>query len=89
MEAQLKRALERGELALRYQPKQEIATGRIMGMEALLRWQHPELDLVSPARFIPLAEETGLIVTVPPRRARGFCGGARASCVTERRDRTA
>ena len=61
LESQLRRALERGQFELHYQPRVDIATRKIIGAEALIRWHLPERGMVSPATFIPVAEEIGLI----------------------------
>lgn len=78
LETGIRRALERNELLLHYQPKIDISSGRISGLEALLRWQSPEHGLVSPAQFIPLLEETGLIVPVGEWVTRAACAQLQA-----------
>ncbi len=61
IEAGLRAAIQRDELSLLYQPKIDLATRRIFGAEALLRWKHPKLGMISPSRFVPVAEESGLV----------------------------
>jgi sensor c-di-GMP phosphodiesterase-like protein len=64
LKADLQRAVEHGEFILHYQPVIELESGKISGVEALIRWMHPDRGMVPPLDFIPLAEETGLIVTI-------------------------
>jgi diguanylate cyclase (GGDEF)-like protein len=73
LEAALKHALERDEIEIHYQPKIEFGGGRVTGVEALIRWRHPQLGLLAPDRFVPLAEETGLIIPIGYWTLRRVC----------------
>ena len=78
LESELRHALERGQFHLEYQPQLDLASGAVVGMEALLRWQHPQLGRVPPASFIGLAEEMGLIIPIGDWVLRTACAQARA-----------
>jgi diguanylate cyclase (GGDEF)-like protein len=78
LEAKLRGALERGEFTLHYQPQFDVRTGGVSGMEALLRWTNDELGVVTPAEFIPVAEETGLILSIGEWVLRSACRQAKA-----------
>ena len=78
LESALRTALERGEFELHYQPQLDLRSGGVIGVEALLRWRHPELGLLLPQRFLALAEDTGLIVPIGAWAMRSGCAQTRA-----------
>jgi diguanylate cyclase (GGDEF)-like protein/PAS domain S-box-containing protein len=78
LENALRQALGRGEFRLDYQPKVNVKTGRMRGVEALLRWHHPEQGIIPPARFVPLAEDTGQIVAIGEWVLRTACAQTKA-----------
>jgi diguanylate cyclase (GGDEF)-like protein/PAS domain S-box-containing protein len=78
MEKDLRKAIEQNEFIVHYQPQVNVKTGKIVGAEALLRWQHPGKGIISPLKFIPLAEETGLIIPIGEWVLRTACGQAKS-----------
>jgi diguanylate cyclase (GGDEF)-like protein/PAS domain S-box-containing protein len=80
MDTALRHALAREELYVHYQPLVSLTTGRVIGMEALLRWHHPRLGIVPPSTFIPVAEDTGLIIPIGEWAMKQSCKQAKALC---------
>ena len=78
IESGLRRALEQGQFSLHYQPQTSIESGAVVGMEALLRWHHPEHGMISPAKFIPVAEDSGMIVPIGEWVLRAACRQVKA-----------